>query len=337
MTGRPLTARRARAYAAGALAVLLTTGPLTGCSSDADADELDPHLASTTELEGWEGFVQLPHGQVRFTVGEATDGGGDGGRGVPVVWRFRPGAGVPADHARLVQDVTDTTTLTVQVGERRRALGTLAPTEEETRDGALVPVGEFAGADAMVLAVDFDGVTQQLEVGTGRRVEDEAAPLYAVEDRDPVRMRCRIAPTPSTLKARTSCRATATALPWVAGLGWAGHRRSWWVVDLDTSATGITDRAGTRYQARTMTDASTVGGDAAALVVGDSFGLAEGQLRTLRVHLASATRAPSVRIQREVDWYDGTPARGLRDPARQDPALTAGQRMRVVGTAVPVG
>jgi len=339
VNGRPLPVRRTRRRPVVlATASLLLAALASACSGDAEAD--GPRalaLAATEGLEGWDGFVQLPHGQVRFTVGAAAEGlGGSRGWSVPVVWHFLPGGGVPLETARLVQGAKDPVELSVLVDEERSALGRVlpAPAADAGRQAALVPVEDDVALEDVVLAVEFDGVVQRLEAGTGLRDTDQAAPLYALKH-PVVRMRCRTAVRPRVVQAGSDCRASARAVPWVADLGWAGHRRSWWVVDLDTTAVSVTDAVGTRYAVRGMVDASTVESEPALLAVGESFGIADGQLRTLRVYRAAAGRAPSIDVVRVIDWYDDTPTPGLRDDRRRAPALDEGERMVLVGRAEP--
>jgi len=182
-------------------------------------------------------WVQVPTGRVSVTVGEPTTtipaaetrGGSplsadDGHTFVPVKVQYDEGRGTQ-DRAHFDPDIRaeDLTSLTVEVdGEEHRVPFDGLPATSYVD----VHATELAAKD-VVVAVDFDGVTQRVS-GDGTRETGEAAGLYEL-GAEPRMVSCGEAPAtgPSAApgdKGRT-CVVGAYDYPYILGLGWASERQ----------------------------------------------------------------------------------------------------------------
>ncbi|AKU16028.1 hypothetical protein [Luteipulveratus mongoliensis] len=90
-----------------------------------------------------------------------------------------------------------------------------------------------------VIEIEYDGVTQRVDIATGRRESGRAAPLYSL-DRQGAHFRTCPAPRISglggVLSVDAKCGvATPLRLPYVSGLGWAKPGREWAVINASVS------------------------------------------------------------------------------------------------------
>jgi hypothetical protein len=242
----PLPARRART-AVACLAVALAPA-LAACGGGDGASELNvgdvvpARLADQFE-GGNHAMVAVPTGTLRIWADQATDTvkrtdtrqlealeAPDGATLVPITWKFlddfaaaRPF--LKSDEAPEIDLVTD--------GDSYR----LPSPDEDQHEGESFYVAVDGDAKQVTLKVTFDGVSQTVDLRTGRRVEGRAAGLY---DLDADKQRPQDCGTedwshPATALPDYTCDLTTRLLlPYAAGR-WAPEGRQYLAVEVRTS------------------------------------------------------------------------------------------------------
>ena len=182
---------------------------------------------------------------------------------VPITWQYDAGTfGDYSDYAE-----TDATTPTIDLVADKASYRVPAP--ETTGDGAdsfyVLVAGD--GEDAS-LSVEYDGVTQTVDLTTGERDEGRAAPLYDLKPRRDRTLSCT---KDSKFKTEGqaqlpdyACEMTQTARIPYAGGAWAPEGGSWLVFTLTTTLRRyetIADdfRSGATYVAAAVRSTFTLG------------------------------------------------------------------------------
>jgi hypothetical protein len=228
--------------AAAAAAVLLA-----GCGDQAEAGDV---IGANADIAGPTATVPLPSGTLAVTVGEPTKeldedlvGGQpttvDGGRYVGVQWDFDQRIGGGAEVVvPLTGQVKAPVVWLVSDGHRYR-VG--SPYRVVLNGRGIQDIGlgrQYVAvegdSDNLRLEVDYDGLTQRVDLPSGKVYATQARALEDIPTQG-VRA-CRPAGKvdgQGLTDVPISCHANATArLPYVAGLGWAKPGHEWAVVDL---------------------------------------------------------------------------------------------------------
>lgn len=258
--------------ASGAVvAVLVVAG---ACSFDS------PQVGDTIarpdldDLAGDEYVVQTPDGQVTITVGKSLETveetssddvvrAPEGARWVPVQWRSSPGDGLDGHlHTLMGGDVPDPV-VRIAAGEEDVTLGGLG-------SGSPTYVAVPADEDP-VLTVEFDGVTSQVDTGSG----DVSGEMHEAMQQlpDTVREDCSDEVRPFG-DAKVTCGYTMALVPYLRGSGWSTE---WWSVALLTTRVGRFDLDGSTYRTRSTEDLSFFSGVKSS--TGERVDDPDGQLR----------------------------------------------------------
>ena len=241
---------RLRRTAAATLGLLALVPALAACGDDGAAiavgDVVEARQDDQFVGTGTESIVALPIGRLEISAGKPTTQltaddthqleaieAPAGSAFVPITWQYDAGTfGDYADYADT--DANPTIDLVADKASYR------IPAPETSGRGAesfyVLVSGD--GEDAS-LAVDFDGVTQTVVLGTGERDEGRAAPLYDL--RAPSRQT-----TSCTAATKFTCEGVGRLpdyeckvgkpfrLPYAGG-AWAEDGGTWYVVTLKTT------------------------------------------------------------------------------------------------------
>lgn len=153
---------------------------------------------------------------------------------VPIAWRLRPGRLAPLQRY-VAADVGLTVDLATGDDSHR-----LPPPSSGNGWRSFYAQVDGEGDDAR-LQVEFDGVTQTLDLRTGTRRSRRATALYRLPDRLTSTTNCQEAATFDMARAAADhdCELTRTALMPYAGGAWAPKGSRWLVVELQTTLTTI--------------------------------------------------------------------------------------------------
>lgn len=268
--------RRPAAAVLGLLVVLPTFAACGGDSGDVEAgDIVDARTDDQFVSDGQASSIALPIGRLEISAGrpttklsaddtaqlEAIDAP-DGSAFVPITWQYD--AGTFGDYdAYLESDATPVVDLVADKATYR------IPAPEPSGSGAdsfyVLVAGD--GKDAS-LEVDFDGVTQSVDLATGDRDEGAAAGLYDLKPRRERTASCTadsefdIKP-PSRLSDYACSVTRAARLPYAGGQ-WAEDGETWLAVTVRTTLRRYdqinTDRrSGTVYVAGSVESTFRIG------------------------------------------------------------------------------
>lgn len=279
---------------AAALSLALLALPLAACGED----EPDPGTQPGEIVEGRSGFeietgkwmqVLVPAGRLDVRLGEPIEAlpeertaqltareAPDGGTFVPLVWSFDTSA---LEGYGVV--FGDRSPLKIELVADGEAYHLAPPTAERRRDAKPSYVAVDGPARDLRLRVGYDGVTQELDLRSGKRDAGRAAGLYDLPEPDPgaaVEDLLEDCPmedwtTPVGEFRNFSCQlAKPVATPYVVG-EWAKPGRTWLAVYTDTTLTAYalsnSSGQGVTYTVEANEDASTVRGKPALGIIGD--------------------------------------------------------------------
>lgn len=294
-----MTRRGVAALAAGLLV-------LTACGDPSSGPAAEPIPGRVgLEVSGTAVHVQLPHGRIDFEVGVPGDldpsdlldpEDGSDARVVPISWTFTPGSGIDPLHAglALAQDVEAEVALDVDGDRVPLGDAYSVPGGKAAQTEWFVPVADGVEASDLAVAVSFDGAEQSVDIVGDGRETGPAEALYA-DEITKADMTCAAEVDEDVIEADVQCVAGAVSLPWHQGVGWAPEAGSWWFVDVTTTVTDVHDRAGGRYEVRSMARS-----DSATARVAEEFSPSRSQMRTLDVYSGPRDEPPTVSLTDEV-------------------------------------
>lgn len=227
--------------------VLALTPALAACGEDPGPSAGDVVAARSDDqfVDGRQSRLNLPTGQLVVNLGDATDtvGATDtrqredltaaaGSTFLPITWRYDVDTyGDLTDY--VAADGNPTFTLVTDGADYR-----LPPPNPSGVDAESFYVVVAGDGEDPTLEVEFDGVTQTLDLATGDRDEGQAAGLYDLKTRTAKTRSCADDVTYDKEPVRPpgfNCTTTTAArLPYAAG-EWAADGRSWVVVSVTTS------------------------------------------------------------------------------------------------------
>lgn len=272
----PMRLRRSAAAVLGLLAVLPTLAACGGDSSDVKVgDVVDARKDDQFVQDGKSSSIALPIGRLEISAGrpttklaandtaqlEAVDAP-EGSTFVPITWQYD--AGTFGDYDVYLE--SDATPVVDLVADRATYRIPAPEPSGEGSDSFYVLV-EGDGEDAS-LKVDFDGVSQSVDLATGDRDEGAAAGLYDLKPRRERTASCTadsefdIEP-PSRL-SDYACSVTRVARLPYAGGQWAAEGETWLAVTVRTTLRRYdqinTDRrSGTVYVAGSVDSTFRIG------------------------------------------------------------------------------
>ncbi|HWI42638.1 MAG TPA: hypothetical protein VNS81_03410 [Nocardioides sp.] len=234
---------RRTAAAAFGLVVLLPT--LAACGGDDGGVEVGDTLPARHDdqfADGHDSYVVLPTGRLEVQLGEpvtriaardtrdltAVDAP-DGATFVPITWQYD--AGTFMEHGDYLGDAPSPVIDVLSDGAKYRVA---APAEEGRGSESFYLLVSGSGKDPS-LEIDFDGVTQTVDLTTGDRSEGRAAGLYDIKTVRKGRRTCKPAVfSGATGAGRLTCTIGAvTALPYAGG-AWAEPGHVWLAFEVDT-------------------------------------------------------------------------------------------------------
>lgn len=284
----------------------LTVAALVSCGDEAAPDEV--LAGQDRELRGDQAMIQLPHGQLRFTVTDAEPVSADeltdndqkpSGEYVGLDWEWKPGAGVPGNlSGYLIADQVPAE-LSVKVGGTTHKIGPTYTTKSGVSIAGprFVPADDATTAGDVRLDVAFDGLTQTVQGDGSDRSAGAAEPLYSLPESGTV-ADCVTKLSPAQVRGEPTCDAATVRLPYVTDLGWAADGTSWLAVDLSVLLTSY-DAAGDEHTVTKQTEQLTVAGAAPAAVLNEGAA-APGRLVTLSVFEAPAGKPQTAEFTRVV-------------------------------------
>lgn len=255
-----------RRAALAAVPLLLVAG-LSGCGGE--------HAAAGTTIRtekaptGTPVTLVSPLGTATVTVGEPVGSIGkeqandlkshhapDGGAFVPVTWSFSYAAAFPASRTGAIEVPA---TLSLVAGGHRYDLQRIGRSV-----GATVPeYVAVASSKDLQVGLTYDGLTQTVDVATGKRHAGAAEALY---DAKPTTIDCGKGwSTSIPIKAPMACSLQVAVVPWAGSWASAGHE--YVVVQADIRPYPLEIHRGAsyaRYDVRTIADQSTVDGATAS-------------------------------------------------------------------------
>lgn len=251
-----------RALGRRSLAVL----PLVVLSTVLVACGADDALLTARDgsVEGGHATIQLPDGQLVFTVSDAEEvsadevtGGSPDGTYVGVDWEWEPWGGVPTGLTGFLLTDDARAEVTATVDGKDFALG-----DRGDAAGHYVPAADGTKAADVTLTVELDGVTQTVRGDGSDRDAGVAEPLYALKT--PAKAgACRAAIAPASLTGTPQCRWGTVRLPYVHDLGWAEQGQEWLVLNLDIRLDEVR-RGREVFETGAQEETTTVGGRAPA-------------------------------------------------------------------------
>ena len=182
---------RLRRLAAAAAGLLVLAPALAACGDDAAAIEVGDVIPARDDaqfVEGTASALELPLGRLEVFMGtptktldiadtrqrEATDAP-EGATFVPITWRYQAGS-----YGRLRNYLGEEQTPTVELVSDKARYRLPAPRSTgEGSDSFYVPVS--GSGKSPQLSVDYDGVTQTIDLASGERDEGRAAALYGLK------------------------------------------------------------------------------------------------------------------------------------------------------------
>ncbi|WP_435770222.1 hypothetical protein [Nocardioides sp. SYSU DS0651] len=235
-----------------ALGSLLLLPLLASCGEDpeqVETGDIVPAREDAQFADGTESTIALPLGELEVLVGEPADSlsaeetrqleaidAPEGTSFVPITWQYDSGTFGDYDDY-LLSDATPV----IDLVSRGASYRLPAPEASGSGSESFYVLVDGRGEDAS-LEVEFDGVTQTVDLRTGKREADRAKPLYRLKPRSERTRACTPFATFGTGEDDAprrapdySCTVTRTArLPYAAG-AWAEPGRSWLVVTAKTS------------------------------------------------------------------------------------------------------
>jgi hypothetical protein len=239
-----------RAAVSVGLTALVATG-LSACGGGAPTLPPGDRVASRPVLEGSTATVQLPTGSLKLVVTDPRDEltdreaephrAPDGGSFVGVAWFFEPPEAADASVLSYVlDDEPPAATVTLVADGERYRLGSPYDRRHEVGDESRTTswwVAVDGPADTLEVEVEYDGLTQTVDVAGGEVDPGLAEPLY-----DPAPFSAGESPCetvePSGSFPRVdydayTCTVEVLGLsPYVEGAGWAETGRSFAVVSV---------------------------------------------------------------------------------------------------------
>lgn len=256
------------AAAAAALACLAPTLAACGGGGDtANVGDVVPAHAADQFSDAQQSSIALPIGQLQIHAGdpvvqvhaddtrELTAQTAPAGMAyLPIGWDF--GARTPAAYSPYI-GTTDLPTVDLRIGGDHFRLPTPDPSQSPESFYVLVPKREGHPR----AAVHFDGVTQSVDLATGKVRAGRAEGLYDLSYKRPQPAKCGVTPQwEKVVIAKSTCEVTAPILLPYAGGKWAKPGHSWLVVSVRTTLSSMTqagDRVisgGTYYPVGLTTD-----------------------------------------------------------------------------------
>ncbi|MFD0807118.1 hypothetical protein ACFQ0K_13565 [Nocardioides caeni] len=230
-----------------ALVLLALSPALAACGGEEEASVGDVISARKDDqfAEGRTGRLTLPTGRLEVTVGEPATSlaandtrelepieAPDGASFVPITWQYD--AGTFGDYADYTENDEEPVFDLVADGANYR-LPPPNPTGVGSESFYVVVNG---AGESPSLNVDFDGVTQTLDLTTGQRDPGLAKPLYKLKSRNDRTQSCASDVTfgKDPVGAPSfACTTTRTARIPYAGGAWAEDGHSWLVVSVTTA------------------------------------------------------------------------------------------------------
>lgn len=221
-------------------------------------DRHDRVQAGTTypalSVDGRSSTVLIPLGKMNLTVSQpmATVPGQDrrpprGGSFVGVAWKTDPFS-LPQEARLPLTNVASQPRLALVAGGRSYPLPSMRAGLIRGASGPVVTGdgGAFVAVDGpvdqMSVRVEYDGATQSVDVRSGKRDPGPAANLYTLKPAQPSEQKCpeqRPASGDEISGWVLQCSvSTASAVPYVAGLGWARPGEQWVVLNVTSALTG---------------------------------------------------------------------------------------------------
>ncbi|HWJ09245.1 MAG TPA: hypothetical protein VNS46_07695 [Nocardioides sp.] len=268
--------RRSAAAVLGLLVVLPALAACGGGGSDVKVGDIVDARSDDQFIEGGKASsIALPIGRLEISAGkptteltaddtaqlEAVDAP-DGSTFVPITWQYD--AGTFGDYDDYLE--SDATPVVDLVADRASYR---IPAPEPTGSGAdsFYVLVEGDGEDAS-LSVDFDGVSQSVDLATGKRDAGAAAGLYDLKPRRERTSSCTAdsefdIEIPSRL-SDYACSVTRTARLPYAGGQWAEKGESWLAVSVRTTLRRYDQiaadrRSGTVYLASSVDSTFRIG------------------------------------------------------------------------------
>ncbi len=226
--------------------VLVLTSLLAACNEESQAPEAGDVIQARADNQfedGRESDVALPTGRLLIRSAEPVDSATadetrireavDAPAGtvlVPISWQYDPWSSDRLDgifatnQTPIVELVTN--------GEQYR----LRPPDPAAEAGESFYVVVDGNAEERSLEIEFDGVTQSIDLETGSRDEDRAAPLYDIEDEKLRKKPCDEADwfDTRTVNAEFVCDLVGPVLtPYAAG-EWAPEGSMWLALTVST-------------------------------------------------------------------------------------------------------
>lgn len=281
----PMRLRRPAAAVLGLLALLPTLAACGDGSTVEVGDIVDARADDQFVGGGQASSITLPIGRLEISAGKPTTSlsaddtaqlepveAPEGSAFVPITWQYD--AGTFGDYAEYMQ--TDGTPVIDLVADRASYR---IPSPETSGEGAesFYVLVSGSGEDAS-LAVEYDGVSQSVDLATGERDEGDAAALYDLK-RTKVRTRSctnrgEFALTSLERMRDFSCSVTTPIRLPYAGGEWAAPGQSWTAVTVSTTVrrydrTAEDFKSGALYVATSVTSTFKLGALKPAKVIKD--------------------------------------------------------------------
>ncbi|KRA38621.1 MULTISPECIES: hypothetical protein [unclassified Nocardioides] len=235
-----------RRCAATAFGLLVLAPGLAACGggTDLEVGDVVPARDDAQFVDGTASSVTLPVGRLEVTLGKSTTqlaasdnrqleeiAAPDGSTFVPLTWQYD--AATFGEYADYITNDDGPTIDLVSDGASYRLP---APREMGEGSTSFYVLVSGSGKEPS-LAVDFDGVTQTLDLNTGERDTGAAAPLYDLEAPKDKRRPCQadVEFTTKRVAKDFTCSVRRVARLPYAGDAWAEPGHTWLVITIRTS------------------------------------------------------------------------------------------------------
>jgi hypothetical protein len=277
-------------------------GGASGAPGSADSVVV---ASGTDDVTGRSATVIVPTGRLDITVGTPLDGSVDADQAlddedhsapdgmtyVPLEWDFdtatpMPGVGIIGQQAQPTKVVVTSggtsTPLPAPYHTDGKVIGFAADRI------VYVPVED---PDAITVEATYDGLTQTLDVATGKVDQGAAAPLYGDASAAKQDLDCGDGTVVKGdgSSATLVCEATLERVPYYPGTGWAKDGRAFDVLGWSVSGSRFTDPNGDPKSVDEVTATGTVEGGTSLGALPVTIGSAEGNGRKIEVFDAPAS------------------------------------------------
>jgi|GEM_PF-4724334 len=250
------------------IALVLLSPLLAACneeSQDPEAGDVIQARVDNQFKEGEEAAVALPTGRLLIHAAEPVDSAAadetriretvaapSGAVLVPITWQYDPWA---SNRLAGFLATTDTPRVELVTDVETYRLSPPDPQRRESESFYVVVDGE---AEERTLEIDFDGVTQTIDLTNGRIDKGEAESLYDIGEDRLRKKPCDDGPwfDSRTVAAEFTCQLVGPVLTPYAGGEWAPAGSTWLALTLETEMRiyGETNRlgGGARYVAKSV-------------------------------------------------------------------------------------